>query len=107
MEEAQWQKTAQQTERNSRQNQITEIDMETGKIIYDTEKEISPGFSEQRNSNGTENKKAAAEYRRIDILERPRQSLMQDAVGRAAWAYWEELSRQNPKLEEVAQKLPR
>ena len=46
MEEEQWQKTEQQTERNSRQNQITEIDMETGEIIYDTEKEISPGFSE-------------------------------------------------------------
>lgn len=61
MDEEQWQKTEQQTERNSRQNQITEIDMETGEIIYDTEKEISPGFSEQRNSNGTENKKAAAE----------------------------------------------
>ena len=68
MEEEQWQKTEQQTERNSRQNQITEIDMETGEIIYDTEKEISPGLreekfpdSEQRNSNGSENKKAAAE----------------------------------------------
>jgi hypothetical protein len=61
MEEEQWQKTEQQTERNSRQNQITEIDMETGEIIYDTEKEISPGFSEQRNSNGTGNKKNAAE----------------------------------------------
>ena len=68
MEEEQWQKTEQQTERNSRQNQITEIDMETGEIIYDTEKEISPGLreekfpdSEQRNSNGSENKKTAAE----------------------------------------------
>lgn len=61
MEEEQWQKTEQQTERNSRQNQITEIDMETGEIIYDTEKEISPGLREQRNSNGTGNKKNAAE----------------------------------------------
>ncbi|MBQ5652152.1 MAG: hypothetical protein IIV00_00530 [Peptococcaceae bacterium] len=52
-------------------------------------------------------KRLRLKYRRIDILERTRQSLMQDAVGRAAWAYWEELSRQNPKLKELAQKLPR
>ena len=52
-------------------------------------------------------KRMRLKYRRIDILERTRQSLMQDAVGRAAWAYWEELSRQNPKLKELAQKLPR
>ena len=64
MEEEQWQKT----EMKHGQNQITEIDMETGEIIYDTEKEISPGLreekfpdSEQRNSNGSENKKTAAE----------------------------------------------
>ena len=68
MEEEQWQKTEQQTARKREQNQITEIDMETGEIIYDTEKEISPGLreekfpdSEQRNSNGSENKKTAAE----------------------------------------------
>lgn len=47
---------------------ITEIDLETGEIIYDNEKEISSGLREenflapeQRNSNGSENKKAAAE----------------------------------------------
>ena len=64
MDEEQWQ----QTEMKYGQNQITEIDMETGEIIYDTEKEISPGLreekfpdSEQRNSNGSENKKTAAE----------------------------------------------
>ena len=68
MEEEQWQQTEQQTEMKHGQNQITEIDMETGEIIYDTEKEISPGLreekfpdSEQRNSNGSENKKTAAE----------------------------------------------
>ena len=61
MDEEKWQKTEQQTERKREQNQITEIAMETGEIIYDTEKEISPGLREQRNSNGTENKKAAAE----------------------------------------------
>lgn len=61
MDEEQWQETEQQTERKRGQNQITEIDMETGEIIYDTEKEISSELSEQRNSDSTENKKAAAE----------------------------------------------
>ena len=52
-------------------------------------------------------KRLRLKHRRIDTLERTRQSLMQDAVGRADWAYWEELSRLNPKLKELAQKLPR
>ncbi len=52
-------------------------------------------------------KRLRLKHRRIDTLERTRQSLMQDAVGRAAWDYWEEMCRRNPKLEELAQKLPR
>ena len=48
MDEEQWQETEQQTERKRGQNQITEIDMETGEIIYDTEKEISPGLREEK-----------------------------------------------------------